>query len=78
MARRRRQRVHAIEIATAAGVDPKKFDWERFVQTGASAPKQHDRPQLTGAILYEIERIKRNGGHYVAPEDQRRFDAERN
>ena len=78
MARRRQARIHAIDIATAQGVDPKKFDWQRFINTGDATSVVQQQMELPPAVRYEIERIKRNGGHYVAPEDQPRFDAERN
>ena len=77
MARRRQSRVHAIDIATAQGVDPKKFDWERFINMGDAKPTKVESYQLPAAVRYEIERIKRNGGHYVSPQDQVRFDSER-
>ena len=77
MARRRQSRVQAIDIATAQGVDPKKFDWERFINMGDTKPKYIEPHELPPAVRYEIERIIRNGGHYVAPEDQLRFDSER-
>ena len=71
-------RIHAIDVATAARADPKRVDWERFIAMGDTKQVVREGSPLPPGVLYEIERIKRNGGHYVAPEDQIRFDAERN
>jgi len=78
MARRRQQRILAIDIATVQGCDAKRMDWERFVNTGEAANTVVSEKRLPPSVMYEIERIRRNGGHYVAPEDQVKFDAERN
>ncbi len=71
-------RIHAIDVATIKRADLQKVDIERFINTGVPAMAVQSPQILPARVRYEIERIKRNDGHYVAPEDQVRFDAERN
>lgn len=80
MARRRRDRTHALDIA-ACGKMEKPADWDAFIRTGALEQRK-GLSSITPRIAYYIRRLKANNNMFVEDDGSdpyvEPFDAEQN